>query len=107
MIPSDSRSSYPIKEGATVRKLVVASVAAVALATAGPAFANNDPTVPADECSGNPNAVGQPQSHGGTNATDIGPSPVAGPASANNPGKSTGAKGQLKSQATTTGNCEA
>ena len=88
-----------------MKKLVPAAVAALALASAGPAFANNDPTVPADECSGNPNVVGQPQSHGGTNATDIGPSPVGGPASANNPGKSTGAKGQTNSRATTTGNC--
>ena len=91
-----------------MRKAIPPSVVALALATAGPAFANNDPTVPADECSGNPNVVGQPQSHGGTNATDIGPSPVGGPASANNPsGTSTGAKGQDKSQATTTGNCTA
>jgi hypothetical protein len=89
-----------------MRKLVLASVTAIALATAGPALANNDPTVPADECSGNPNVVGQPQSQGGINATDIGPSPVSGPASRNNPsGTSTGARGQLQSQATTTGNC--
>ena len=90
-----------------MKKFALALVAAVALGTAGPAFGNNDPTVPADECSGNPNVVGQPQSHGGINATDIGPSPVSGPASANNPGQSTGARGQEKSQATTTGNCTA
>jgi hypothetical protein len=88
-----------------VRKSVLASVAAAVLATAGPSFANNDPTVPADECSGNPNAVGQPQSQGGGNATDLGPSPVEGPASANNPGQSEGAKGQANSRAATTGNC--
>jgi hypothetical protein len=88
-----------------MRRLILGSLAAIVLATGAPAFANNDPTVPADECSGNPNAVGQPQSHGGTNATDIGPSPVAGPASTNNPGNSEGARGQANSQATTTGNC--
>jgi hypothetical protein len=90
-----------------MKKLVLALVAAVALGTAGPALGNNDPTVPADECSGNPNVVGQPQSQGGINATDIGPSPVSGPASDNNPGRSTGARGQEKSQATTTGSCTA
>jgi hypothetical protein len=90
-----------------MKKFVPALVAAVALGTAGPAFANNDPTVPADECSGNPNVVGQPQSQGGINATDIGPSPVSGPASDNNPGRSSGARGQEKSQATTTGHCTA
>ena len=54
-----------------MKKFVLALVAAFALGTAGPAFGNSDPTVPADECSGNPNVVGQPQSHGGINATDI------------------------------------
>ena len=88
-----------------MRKLVLASLSAIALAAPAPAMANNDPTVPADECSGNPNVVGQPQSQGGINAVDIGPSPVAGPASLNNPGNSTGAKGKAHSQATTTGNC--
>lgn len=62
-------------------------MAAMMLAAPGPTLANNDPTVPADECSGNPNVVGQPQSQGGMNATDIGPSPVSGPASRNNPGQ--------------------
>ncbi len=82
------------------RLVLLVAVAAVMLAmVAAPALANNDPTVPADECSGNPNAVGQPQSHGGINAVDIGPSPVSGPASKNNPGTSTGAKGQAQSQA--------
>ncbi len=79
-------------------------------AEAFPALASNDPTVPGDECSGNPNAVGQPvkeQNDGGEpNAVDHSPSsPVSGPASATNPGKSTGAKGQANSNATTTGNC--
>ena len=85
-----------------MKRIVLAvAVAAVMLAVmAAPALANNDPTVPADECSGNPNAVGQPQSHGGINAVDIGPSPVSGPASKNNPSDtSTGAKGQAQSQA--------
>jgi hypothetical protein len=83
-----------------MKRYALASAAALALATAGPALANNDPTDPADECSGNPNVVGQPQSHGGINAVDIGPSPVQGPASLNNPsGTSTGAKGRARSSA--------
>lgn len=69
---------------------------ALALVLATPVLANNDPTVPADECSGNPKVVGQPF---GFNAVDIGPSPVQGPASRNNPGQSTGAKGQASSAA--------
>jgi len=69
------------------------------------ASANNDPRVPADECSGNPTVVGQPDLDGDgipNNAVD-GPlssgldddvSPVNAPASVNNPGESTGALGQ-------------
>jgi hypothetical protein len=69
------------------------------LAFPATAAANNDPVVPADDCSGNPVAVGQPGVFGSVNATDIvdilrgAPNPVDGPASANNPGVSTGAKG--------------
>jgi hypothetical protein len=90
-------------------KRVVAVVGASALmlsVAAFPALANNDPTVPADTCSGNPKVVGQPF---GTNAVDIGPSPVAGPASRFNeadttqgfPGKAVtdGAQGGDRSQA--------
>ena len=85
--------------------LPLLGMAAALLVT--PALATNDPTVPADECSGNPNAVGQPQSHGGINAVDIGPSPVQGPASLNNPsansptGGSDGAKASEHQKATT------
>jgi hypothetical protein len=89
---------------------LVPLLAAVALAAPVPAGANNDPRVPADECSGNPNVVGQPQSHGGTNAVDIGPSPIAAPASVFNasdvnqgfPGnaQSPGAQGTARSEAT-------
>ncbi len=48
--------------------------------SASPAWANNDPTVPADECSGNEKVVGQPFSPTG-NAVDMNPSPIAAPAS--------------------------
>ena len=88
-------------------KRVVAVVGASTLmlsVAAFPALANNDPTVPADDASCNSNVVGQPF---GGNATDIGPSPVgddpatpefdAGPASKDNPGRSTGAKGATAS----------
>ncbi len=89
--------------------IALALILAVSVSIAPTAMANNDPTVPADECSGNPNAVGQPQSQGGINAVDIGPSPIAGPASLFNaadieqgfPGnaQATGANGQANSQA--------
>jgi hypothetical protein len=56
------------------------------------ALASNDPRVPGDDCSGNEKAIGQPF---GGNAVDIGPAPVQGPASLNNPsGTSPGAQGQ-------------
>ncbi|MBI2940443.1 MAG: hypothetical protein HYY04_08390 [Chloroflexi bacterium] len=81
-------------------------VAGLILASVSPALANNDPTVPADECSGNPAVVGQPPDpFGAVNATDIVdivrgvPNPVDAAASRNNPGVSTGAKGQLKASA--------
>ena len=48
--------------------------------SASPAWANNDPRVPAPVCSGNEKVVGQPFSPTG-NAVDIGPSPIAAPAS--------------------------
>ena len=91
-----------------VRRVVAGGVASALMLSvaAFPALATNDPTVPAAECSGNPKVVGQPF---GRNATDIGPSPVSddpattgfdpGPASADNPGVSTGAKGGTQSQA--------
>lgn len=57
---------------------VVGASALMLSVVAFPALANNDGTVPADDCSGNPNVVGQPF---GINATDQGPAPVTGPAS--------------------------
>ncbi len=85
----------------------IAIVGMIVAATALPALANNDPLVPGNECSQNAVAVGQPglggladgaqadlPFDGVANATDIGPSPVAGPASDNNPGQSDGAEGQ-------------
>ncbi len=70
-----------------VRRVVAGGVASALMLSvaAFPALANNDGTVPADDCSGNPNTVGQPvndQNDGGEpNATDHGPAPVTGPAS--------------------------
>ena len=50
--------------------------------SASPAWANNDPTVPGDNCSGNGTAVGHSSPFGVTvNAVNIGPSPIAPPAS--------------------------
>jgi len=72
------------------------------LAVPAPAIANNDPFSPGDDCSGNPQTIGQPARFGGINATEIveslgGDNPVDGAASAANPGVSTGAKGQVAS----------
>lgn len=85
-----------------MRKAMLALVGGlVFVGLAVPAFANNDPVAPGDECSGNPVAIGQPPDpFNATNATDIvdivtgTPNPVDGPASLNNPGESTGAEGQ-------------
>lgn len=81
------------------------------LTSATGALANNDGRVPADECSDNPVAVGQPPDpFGAVNATDIvdivtgEPNPVDGPASGNNPGVSTGARGQVNAT-TSPGQC--
>jgi hypothetical protein len=60
-----------------------------------PAMAINDSQVPADECSDNPTAVGEPGIVGLSQPQN----PVGPPTSANNPGKSTGARGQANSQA--------
>jgi hypothetical protein len=75
------------------------SIAAAAgvLALAAPAHAINDSLVPADECSDNPNAVGTPG--GGPNPGLANSDRVDPPASANNPGRSTGARGEERSQA--------
>jgi hypothetical protein len=72
------------------------------LAVPAPAMANNDPFSPGDDCSGNPQTIGQPARFGGINATEIveslgGDNPVDGAASAANPGVSTGAEGQVAS----------
>ena len=75
----------------------VAVVAAGVLALAAPAYAINDGRVPADECSGNENAVGTPG--GGANPGLDTAEPVGPPASANNPGNSQGARGEERSHA--------
>jgi hypothetical protein len=86
-----------------VRRLAVLGVVAAALAAAAPAYAINDGRVPADECSGNPVAVGETPD--GTNPGIAQADPVAPAVSANNPGQSTGARGQLKSNAVTGDHC--
>jgi hypothetical protein len=82
--------------------------ALVLAAVSAPALAINDGRVPADECSGNPKSVGEPTGvplqNPGINTADPVAPPVSGP---NNPGVSTGALGQINSNATTTGNCTA
>ena len=107
-----------------VRVLLVLGAAALLIAlTVTPTLANNDPFVPADNCSGNPVAVGQPLggpgsptalngqnannlgqalNQGGVGANPVGP----GVASANNPGVATGAQGQTRA-GTSPGNCTA
>ena len=81
-----------------MRKTEVAIVAtAGVLAVASPAYAINDGRVPADECSGNENAVGTPG--GDPNPGLARAEPVGPPASANNPGNSQGARGEERSQA--------
>ena len=80
-----------------MRKLVPAATVLGALAVAAPAHAINDARVPADECSGNPSAVGTPG--GGPNPGLAQAAPVGPPASANNPGVSEGAQGEAHSRA--------
>ena len=76
-----------------VRILLALMMAAFLLsAMAVPALAINDSRVPADECSGNINAVGTPG--GEPNPGLLQADPVGPPASASNPGQSTGAQGQ-------------
>ena len=75
--------------------LLAGSVSLVALAA--PAYAINDPRVPADECSPNNSAaVGDPP---GGNPGIIGNKNVSPFVSGHNPGVSTGALGQLNSNA--------
>jgi hypothetical protein len=81
--------------------------------------ASNDPTVPANECSNNPSAVGKanppsgghsPVEGGSVNVVNDVADPIQAPASLFNqndsaPGQATGAKGDTNSEAETTGNC--
>jgi hypothetical protein len=83
----------------TTRRLVVVGSVVAALAAAAPAHGINDGRVPADECSDNPKAVGEPGGAPGTNPGINQAEPVDPAASANNPGESTGARGQENSQA--------
>ena len=84
-----------------MRQVLLGLIVAVAVTiglTPG-ALAINDPTVPADECSPDDSAaVGDPE---GGNPGINGPNTpqVSPPVSLNNPGVSTGAKGQAKSPA--------
>jgi hypothetical protein len=83
-----------------MRKAITAAVIASALsaALALPVGAINDTRVPGDECSPNNSAaVGNPT---GGNPGIAQADPVGPPASANNPGQSTGARGQTQSEAT-------
>ncbi len=65
------------------------------------AFAINDVFVPADECvSYQSSAVGNPEYFSGVNhGIDTYSDPVGRPVSSNNPGQSTGAKGEANSEA--------
>ena|SRR5215211_3374785 len=90
-----------------VRRLVVLGVVAAAFAGAAPgvAYAINDPRVPANECSpDNSAAVGDPLHPGNPGINfhtgDFGSGANVSPfVSGNNPGVSTGALGQLNSNA--------
>jgi hypothetical protein len=83
------------------------------------ASASNDPTVPANECSGNPTSVGKPNPPSGGHSPVEGGSvnvindvadPIQAPTSLFNqndsaPGQATGAKAAEVSAAATTGHC--
>jgi hypothetical protein len=83
------------------------------------ASASNDPTVPANECSGNPTSVGKPNPPSGGHSPVEGGSvnvindvadPIQAPTSLFNqndsaPGQATGAKAAEVSQAFSTGHC--
>jgi hypothetical protein len=83
-----------------LRRLAVVGVIAVgALGAAVPAYAINDPRVPANECSpDNSAAVGDPL-HPGNPGINLHTPQVAPFVSGNNPGVSTGALGQQNSNA--------
>lgn len=94
------------KGGEIMKEKIIRGAIAAAMtfaALAGPALAINDSQVPANECApGNSSAVGNPKHFNGTNpGIDTHSDPVGRPASANNPGQSTGAQGQANSQAST------
>jgi hypothetical protein len=78
------------------KALATALVSGAMLATmVTPAMAINDSQVPADECSDNPTTVGEPGIVGLSQPQN----PVGPATSANNPGESTGARGQANSAA--------
>ena len=83
----------------TAKRLVAVTLtSALVLGTAAfPALAINDGRVPAEECSGNPTAVGTPQ--GSPNPGLAVSEPVGPPDSANTPRWSEGAQGEARSQA--------
>lgn len=97
----------------------VALCASLAVGFVTSASASNDPTVPANECSGNPTSVGKPNppsgghspvEDGSVNVINDVAGPIQAPASLFNqndsaPGQATGAQAQEVSAATTTGNC--
>jgi len=84
------------------RKLMVAGLLAGSVSLVGlmgPAYAINDPRVPANECSpDNSNAVGDPL-HPGNPGINFHTPQVSPFVSGNNPGVSTGALGQIRSNA--------
>jgi hypothetical protein len=84
-----------------MRRLALSLIAAglMLVLMAAPALAINDSQVPADECSGNPKAVGEPGGAPGTNPGINQSDRVGPPVSDNNPGESTGARGQANSNA--------
>jgi hypothetical protein len=89
------------------KRLALLGVVAAALVAAAPAQAINDPRVPGNECSNfNSAAVGDPLDPGNPGINFHTPQPgtpsnatVSPFVSGNNPGQSTGAKGQLNSNA--------
>jgi hypothetical protein len=102
-----------------LRRAAILVVALAVSAGATPALAINHGQVPGDNCSGNPNSVGQPNPPSGGNSPLEGGSPnvindvadpVQAPASLFNAadtasGQADGAQGQANQQATSTGNC--
>jgi hypothetical protein len=85
----------------SVRFGVATAVVVAVLGVAAPAYAINDPVVPGDDCSPNSSAaVGDPV--GGNPGIALVPF-VNPPVSLNNPGESTGAKGQERFRANAAG----